>query len=171
MKTARYIAILMAWTAMMGMASRAYSQATATGHIGVTIVSPIAITKVQDMHFGEVSVESGAGSITLSPETGSRNASGEVVLMEGGQVSLAVFKVRGQVGSSFSITLPSSPIYLSNGSKQLEVTQFTSTPNQFGNLNEGTKEILIGATLQMTGDQVLGSYATTTPFSVTVNYN
>jgi len=157
--------------ALAGLAVNAFSQVTATGHVSVTIVAPISITKVQDMNFGHVSVESGAGSVTLSPESMNRSASGAVELMDGSDVSVASFKVKGYQGATFSITLPESPVMISNGSKNMMVTDFTSTPNGFGELSDGTRDVLVGATLMVTGDQVLGEYASATPFPVTVNYN
>lgn len=149
----------------------AFSQVTATGHVSVTIVSPISITKTQDMNFGHVSVESGSGRVILSPENQARIADGDVELMDGGAVSVASFRVKGHQGATFSITLPQSPILISNGSKSMMVTDFTSTPSGFGELADGSKDVKVGATLVVTGDQVLGEYASISPFPVTVNYN
>ena len=168
MGTIRHILLL---AAVIGLPMNLFSQVTATGHISVTIVSPISITKVQDMDFGNVSVESGVGAVTLSASTKSRQASGNAILMDGGNVSFASFRVRGNSGSSFSITLPSSPITVSNGEKNMTVSDFTSTPSTSAILTDGTKEILVGATLQLKGDQSLGLYASASDFPVTVNYN
>jgi hypothetical protein len=149
----------------------AFSQTTATGHVSVTVVSPISIAKVQDMNFGHVSVESGAGAVTLSPENRNRSASGNVELMDGGDVTAASFAVKGYQGATFSISLPTTPVIINNGSKNMMVTNFTSTPNGFGDLADGSKNVFVGATLIVTGDQQLGEYTSSTPFPVTVNYN
>jgi hypothetical protein len=156
---------------MFAYAFSALSQVTATGHISVTIVSPISITKVQDMNFGHVSVESGMGTVTLSPENQGRSASGAVELMDGGDVSLASFQVKGYEGATFSITLPESPVMISNGNKNMMVSNFTSTPTSAGELSNGSNMVLVGATLELSGDQSLGLYASSSPFPVTVNYN
>ena len=117
MKTIRCI---FAAAAMIVFSFSTFSQVTATGHISVTIVSPISIVKVQDMNFGHVSVESGSGSVTLSPENKVRSASGAVELMDGTEeVSLASFRVKGSAGATFSITLPDEPVLLSNGNKSM----------------------------------------------------
>jgi hypothetical protein len=168
MKTKLYILLL---TTMVGFSIHLFSQVTAVGHISVTIVSPISITKVQDMDFGNVSVESGAGAVTLSTTSKSRKASGKAVLMDRGKVSLAAFHVKGNSGSSFSITLPNTAVTVSNGTRSMIVTNFTSTPSTSTTLTESTKEILVGATLQLTGDQSLGLYTSASDFPVTVNYN
>ncbi|NLT03802.1 MAG: DUF4402 domain-containing protein [Bacteroidales bacterium] len=163
--------LLLTLAAIVASVTCAFSQVTATGHVAVTIVSPISITKTQDMNFGHVSVESGVGSVTLSPENQARLVSGDVELMEGGAVSVASFKVKGYQGATFSISLPQSPVMISNGSKSMMVTDFTSTPSGFGDLADGSKDVKVGATLVVTGDQILGEYASVSPFPVTVNYN
>lgn len=163
--------LLLTLAALSAGVACAFSQVTATGHVAVTIVSPISITKTQDMHFGHVSVESGTGRVTLSPESQARQVSGDIELMDGGAVSVASFKVKGYQGATFSISLPQSPVMISNGNKNMMVTDFTSTPSGFGELADGSKDVRVGATLIMTGDQVLGEYASISPFPVTVNYN
>ncbi len=162
---------LLTVAALVTLALGALSQTTATGHVSVTIVSPISIAKVQDMNFGHVSVESGAGTVTLSPESKDRFASGNVELMDGGDISVAAFTVKGYQGATFSILLPTSPIVINNGNKNMMVTDFTSTPNGFSDLTDGSRNVYVGATLVVTGDQQLGEYASSTPFPVTVNYN
>jgi hypothetical protein len=168
MKTRRFTLLL---TAFICSVVVAFSQVTATGHISVTIVTPISITKVQDMNFGHVSVESGSGSVTLSPDNLNRSASGSVDLVDGGLVSVASFNVKGYQGATFSITLPESPVEIFNGSKSMVVSNFTSTPNGNSDLADGSKKVNVGATLYVTGDQSLGEYNTINPFPVTVNYN
>lgn len=168
MKVIRYTLLL---AAFIGLPMNLFSQVTATGHVSVTIVSPISITKVQDMDFGNVSVESGVGTVILSASTNSRKANGNAILMDGGNVSLASFNVKGNNGSAFSITLPGKPITVSNGEKEMTVSGFTSTPSTSATLTDGSKEILVGATLQLNGDQSVGLYASTSDFPVTVNYN
>lgn len=162
---------LLTTTALVSFALGAFSQTTATGHVSVTIVSPISIAKVQDMNFGHVSVESGAGIVTLSPDSRRRSASGNVELMDSGDVSVASFTVKGYQGATFSISLPTAPVIINNGSKNMMVTDFTSTPNGFGDLSDGTRKVLVGASLVLSGDQELGEYNSFTPFPVTVNYN
>lgn len=156
---------------MIGFPMDLLSQVTATGHISVTIVSPISIAKVQDMDFGNVSVESGTGTVTLSASSNNRQASGKAVLMDGGNVSLASFQVKGNSGSSFSITLPSTGVTVSNGEKSMTVSDFRSNFGTSATLTDGSKEILVGATLQLNGDQSVGLYASASDFPVTVNYN
>jgi hypothetical protein len=168
MKTKRFTLLL---TGLICSVFVAFSQVTATGHISVTIVTPISITKVQDMNFGHVSVESGAGSVTLSPTGLSRSSAGNVDIVEGGDVSVASFKVKGYQGATFSISLPESPVEIFNGSKSMVVSNFTSTPNGSSDLADGSKEVKVGATLYVSGDQSLGEYNTINPFPVTVNYN
>jgi hypothetical protein len=169
MKTNRYILFLI--LALFGASIGSYAQSTATANISATIVTPITISKVQDMNFGDMSVVSGQGSVTLSPAANSRLASGGVELMDATNVSFASFKVSGAIGATFSISLPQSPVLLSNGESTMTVSEFTSTPTATSGLTNGTKSILVGATLHVNGSQALGTYQSVAPFPVTVNYN
>jgi Domain of unknown function (DUF4402) len=146
-------------------------QATATASASATIVTPISISKVQDLNFGKLAVVSGQGTIVLSPATNNRKSTGGVELMEGSSVSFATFNVSGGIGATFSISLPNEPVVISNGSNLMTVNEFTSTPTVSTTLTDGTKKIIVGATLHVSGNQALGNYLSASPFPVTVNYN
>lgn len=168
MKTNRYIATLLA---IIGIASGSFAQTTATADISATIVNPISISKVQDMNFGKMAIVSGAGNVVLSPSANKRMATGGVELVDGNQATFASFNVSGLAGATFSITLPTVPVVISNGENTMTVSNFTSTPTNTATLGNGTKNIAVGATLHVEGNQKLGVYKSTTPFTVTVNYN
>jgi hypothetical protein len=51
------------------------------------------------------------------------------------------------------------------------VNTFQSSPSGTGTLTGGSEVLTVGATLNVTGGQVAGTYTSSTPFDVTVNYN
>ena len=54
----------------------------------------------------------------------------------------------------------------------MTVDTWTSTPSGTGTLSAGGSQTLtVGATLNVAGSQVAGTYVSGTPFTVTVNYN
>jgi len=84
------------------------------------------------------------------------------------------FDVTGQANFTYSITLPASPaedVTITNGTDNMTVSTFTSTPSGIGTLDgTGAQTLSVGATLNVVGGESSGVY-TGGPFTVTVNYN
>jgi len=146
------------------------AQVTATATGSATIITPIAISKTTDMNFGNLAVSTAPGTIVLAP-AGTRTKTGGVTLPAvTGTFGAAVFHVTGSTGSTYSITLPSTYIISDGASHNMTIDTFTSTPSSTGTLTGGAQDIQVGATLNVAGSQVAGTY-TSTGFPVTVNYN
>ncbi len=131
----------------------------------------IGIAKTVDMSFGNVAVI-GAGTVILDP-TGLRTGTGGVTLPSiSGTVTSASFDISGTAFHTYSITLPLGGCTISSGGNTMTVDTFTSSPSATGTLNGGgTQQLEIGATLHINGAQPSGTYMSTVPFTVTVNYN
>lgn len=170
--------ILAAATAILfsAAATDASAQATATASATATIVTPIDISKVDDMDFGNVAVHaSNGGEVVLAP-AGTRTATNGVTLpATAGTVTAASFTVSGQAGYTYAITLPSGASTLNHATAantSMDVDTWVSSPSATGTLSSGgTQTLLVGATLHVTGGQAAGVYTTSSDFSVTVNYN
>ncbi|MBB5638637.1 hypothetical protein HDF26_004853 [Pedobacter cryoconitis] len=148
-----------------------FAQATATANASATIITPISITNTVDMNFGNVAVNASAGTVVLTP-AGTRTSTGGVTLpATAGTVTAASFTVNGQGAYTYAITLPSTALTIASGANNMTVSAFTSTPSATGTLTAGTQTLNVGATLNVGGSQVAGTYTSATPFSVTVNYN
>lgn len=146
------------------------AQATATATASATIVTPISITNISDMDFGNIATDGTVGTVVLAPDN-SRTFSGGVTLPANvGTVTAATFTVSGSGSYTYAITLPSSVI-ITSGSDQMTVDTFTSEPPIAGTLSSGSQDISIGATLNLIALQAEGAYTSATPFEVTVNYN
>jgi hypothetical protein len=155
----------------LGISAKAQETASATAT--ATIVTPIAITKVVDMNFGIISVQSTTGGTVILSPAGGRTPSGGVTLpVSGGTITAASFTVTGVSGYAYTVTLPSSALTITSGSNTMTVTDFTSNPaGANGLLTGGTQTLKVGATLNVTAAQPAGTYVSGTPFDVTVNYN
>ncbi|MCX6249490.1 MAG: DUF4402 domain-containing protein [Bacteroidetes bacterium] len=156
-----------------GFAASSFAQVSATASASATIVTPIAITKTVDMNFGNVAVSSSLGTVILAP-AGTRTPTGGVTLpATNGTVAAASFSITGAPNYTYSISLPTSNIVVYNGpNNTMQVNAFTSTPTPTGTLDGfGNQTLNVGATLNVAGSQNAGTYVTTTPFTVTVNYN
>jgi len=164
---------LSAALALFICSSKAFAQETATATATATIVTPIAITKTTDMNFGNVAVQSTtAGTVVLPPSaTPTRTVTGGVTLpATAGTVTAAAFTVTGEDGYTYSISLPSS-VAITSGANSMTVGSFTSSPSGTGTLTSGTQTLYVGATLSVAAAQAAGTYVSSTPFNVTVNYN
>jgi hypothetical protein len=166
--------ILLSLIAILSIASLTVNaQVTATATSSATIITPIAISKVTDLNFGNVAVSPTIAGTVVLDNTSARTKTGGVTLpVVAGTVSAAKFTVTGLSGSTFSISLPAAPITLTDaGSHTMTVGTFTSTPTAAGTLTGGTMDILVGATLNVSSGQAAGLYTNAAGLAVTVNYN
>ena len=158
---------------MIAISTTTVAQDSATATSTATIVAPIAIAKSVDMNFGNVAVSTTAGTVVLAP-AGTRTVTGGVTLPgTTGTVAAAAFDVTGEAGYTYAITLPST-ITLSDAAatpNTMTVDTFTSTPATTGTLTAGAETVNVGATLNVGGSQVAGTYTNATDLTVTVNYN
>jgi hypothetical protein len=165
MKTA--LKILLAVSALSAIAVPALAQSSAASNetTSVTIITPIAIAPVTPMAFGSVSVGVNGGTIVL-PATGSPTATGDVKFVTGaGAATAASFKVTGQTGQTFTVSLSGTP--LTSGANTIQISALTnSTPDTIG--ASGTT-FTVGGTLAIAGNQAPGTYAGSV--TATVAYN
>ena len=159
---------------VVAFSARAQNGVSATATATAIIVTPIAITKTADMNFGNVAVIGTAGTVVLTP-AGSRSATGGVTLpATAGTVAAAAFNVTGIGSYTYAITLPTTALTLTrnSGTETMDVNNFTSSPSGTGTLSSGAQTITVGATLNVAGSQVAGTYVSApSTFTVTVNYN
>jgi len=155
-----------------GISIGAFAQVSATAEASGNVVAPISIIKAVDMSFGNVAVGASAGSVVLTPD-GHRTQTGGLSLPGiTGTVSAASFDVTGAPNFTFYITLPSTPLLVTNGSNNMTVDMFASNPDITGVLNaNGTQTVKVGATLNVGALQPVGHYTSADPFAVAVNYN
>ena len=158
---------------ILGFSAASFGQSTANAPTSATIITPISLNKTVDMNFGNIAVNASAGTVILVP-AGTRTKTGGVTLpVVTGTVTAATFTVAGEGSSAYSITLPATDLTITrvSGSETMTVNTFTSTPSSTGTLSGGDGTITVGATLNVAGSQVAGTYTNAAGFAVTVNYN
>ncbi len=160
---------------LIGFNLNSFAQVVQSASAAATIVSPINLMKINDLSFGNISVNSYGGVVSISP-AGTRSINGGITLPNTtGQVSPAAFSVSGMLGYTYSITLPSQ-VTITNtfgtGGETMMVDSFVSDPTSTGNLGtSGSQSLNIGATVHVAPNQVPGTYVSISPFNVSVNYN
>ena len=158
--------------AMIGFMVGANAQSTATASTTAILVTPIAISKTTDMHFGTVAAPGAAGTVVLDYADG-RTTTGGVSLPSGSTLQkTAVFAVTGEGNSGFSISIPSSPITLTGSvSGTMTVSSFLADLGASSTLVSGSKTVKVKATLSVGAGQAAGTYTNASDLFVTVNYN
>lgn len=159
--------------AVTGFSAAAIAQNNvATATASATIITPITIARLTDMNFGNVVSNTTGGTVVLSP-AGARTQTGIQLPATTGTVAAASFKVDGQAGYAYSVTLPTAAYEIKTGSGEetevMTLTDFIS--DSTGIITGGTQTLNIGATLNVVANQSAGIYTGATPISVTVNYN
>ena len=149
--------------------TQAQSSATANFTASATIIQPITITTTSDMNFANIDAK-GGGQIILTPEN-TRVSSGGVVLAGAENLSAATFKVSGQSGYTYDISLPGDSYTLTNGIENMVINNFTSSSSNGNLIADESQIIRVGATLNVNPNQTPGFYSTPAPLNVTVNYN
>jgi hypothetical protein len=155
---------------LLAFTAGAFAQSSATATATAVIVSPITLTRTADMSFGNIIADVDGGTVVLVP-AGTRTLNGLTSPSIPGTIANASFTVTGFGGATYAITLPASHT-ISNGTQNMVVDTFTSTPDATGTLDGAGSQILnIGATLNVGANQASGTYTHAAGFTVTVNYN
>ena len=154
---------------LSGVISQSALAATETGTANARIVTPITVTEVTQMNFGDIQPEGGATTVTLSTG-GVATPSGTTVVT--GSPSQGVFTVEGTEAATYSITLPADgDVQLSGPGPDMEVTGFNHDAGTTPTIGvDGSSTLNIGAVLSVAGSgtQTEGDYSGT--YDVTVDY-
>ena len=143
--------------------------ATATAF--AKIITPIEIAKVNgaDLKFGNIIANEAIGTVSVTAE-GVVSYSGVAAPSTPGDIQQAQFKVDGQAGMLYTITLPTSATIKDEngtGSNEMIINAFAHNATQ--TLTGGTETFGVGAVLNVAASQPAGDYQG--DFTVTVNYN
>jgi Domain of unknown function (DUF4402) len=161
---------------MMAFVTGSFAQSTAYASTTAVLVTPLAISKTTDMHFGTVASSATAGTVVLDYADG-RTTTGGASLPAGSTLQkTAVFTVTGEGTSSFAITIPSAPITLTGSiAGTMTVGTFVCDGAASTSLVAGSKVLKVKATLNVPANTVAGTYTNalgnSSALFVTVNYN
>lgn len=133
-------------------------------------INSLTIDNTRGLSFG--SFVAGAGGTVAMSAGSERSATGSVVLLPSQNGQSAQFTVQGDSSATYTIDLPAdSTVVLSGSGADMALTNFSSAPSGAGGQLDltGSQVLSVGASLQVGGNQVSGSYSGS--FNVTVNYN
>lgn len=177
----KFISLIVLPMASGGWAGANGNFASASATASVSVLPPIAVTKVQDLWFGEVIVEPGLPGRVIEQNAGKGGGTREAdapgvqtVVKRYGSWRNAEFEITGQPYASFSLDLPAyRTVYIqgtSGGSPipmALSVPEFDAyRPSSIG--QDGRTRIWIGGKLVLPAAPTAGYYQG--QFSITVAY-
>ena len=153
----------------IAFATNTNAKATATASTTAVLVTPISIAKTTDMDFGTIAASATAGTVVLDTAN-VRSITGGASL-HGGTSTAAVFTVTGEPSTAFDITIPTTDITLTDGSSNNLILNGLVTLGTSTSLDAtGSKDIKVGATLNLPANAVAGTYTNASDLYVTVNY-
>lgn len=162
--------------------------ATGTGHARAELSAPLSVTNTQDVNFGTIAIDPGAGSqnVSYTNQSGITCPSGYVC---SGTPQLGIAQISGAPDSSLSVSIAEGMTVLSNGDKTINFDPYFtwysyaySSGGGSGNIHNKTFsqnpatsiELRIGGTLYFTGSEDAGTYSSRTAggsgYQITVNY-
>jgi len=155
---------------ILGFTAVSFGQVSDIATASATIVGPIAITKTADLNFGNLAVNTNAGTAVITADAAQTvSTTGGVTKVAGVPPTNAQFTVTGVAGYGFTISVPAS-VVLNSGANNMTLT-LASTPSSPSILTGGTATIYVGGSLAVGASQPSGTYKNTTDLKVTVNYN
>ena len=127
--------------------------------VNVEISRFLSIVNTGAMNFGEVSINSVAGEVTLNSD-GTREFAGGVKLNGGGSYSPARFVIEGSQNADYSISFPEEVVMTDGYGNTLTINQINGELFDVGESDSnGFKELTVGAKLNLDAYQATGTYS------------
>ena len=147
---------------------------SATGHVIAEIIPVFSASETSQLNFGKFSPGPQGGMIILTPQS-TISVLGSIFRGIGSH-NAASFYISGDADAAFSISLPTSPVILTNTSnaKTMIIQDWLSEPQQgigTGMLQDGFQTVYVGATLKVgtLNDNPVGIY--TGSYSISFDFN
>ncbi len=119
----------------------------------------LSMSNTDTMNFGEVSINSVGGEVTLNSD-GTRETAGGVKLDSSGSHSPAKFVIEGALNADYSISYPEEVVLTDGYGNDLVVNQINGELFDTGeSSSNGLKELVVGAKLNLDAYQAVGAYS------------
>ena len=139
-------------------ASTSLFAANSSATVNVKVHRFLAMSNVDGMNFGGVSINSVAGSVTIKSD-GSRESAGGARINNRDSYSPAKFVIEGAPNADYSIKFPDEVVMTDGYGNTLIVDQIKSELFDAGSSgSNGLKELVVGAKLNLEAFQAAGSY-------------
>ena len=127
--------------------------------VNVKITRFLSLANTSAMNFGEVSINSVAGAVTLKSD-GTRESTGGVKLSGSDSHSPAKFVIEGAQNADYSISFPNEVVMTDGFGNTLIVNHIQSEQFEAGSSDSnGLRELVLGAKLNLEAYQATGLYS------------
>ena len=156
---------------VIASASNSFGQttSTATSSASATILTPIAIANSVPLNFGTIGAVAVASTVTLAANDSRTQIGGATLFTVGAPAKAGVFAITGTPNSAFNITLPGTVTINGSGAPMTIINWVSDLGAASTMLNNGTKSLVVTATLNVGAAQAAGTYSGS--YDVSVNYN
>jgi hypothetical protein len=132
---------------------------SSTATVNVKVTRFLSLANTSAMNFGEISINSVAGAVTLNSD-GTRESTGGVKINGSGSYSPAKFVIEGARNADYSISFPDEIVMTDGFGNSLIVNQIQSEQFEAGSEDSNDlKELVLGAKLNLEAYQATGAYS------------
>lgn len=131
--------------------SRSPISISAIGHMSVTLLSPAAITASQNLEFNDIQLRS------------AQNTSGAVDC----DMSMASVRVSG-TQATYAVTVSNNQMGFNQNGNTLSIGNFSAVSSEEPS---GSSSVYIGATMSIQKRKAVAIAESSTPLTITINYN
>jgi hypothetical protein len=170
-KNIQHKAVAMALLA--GLYSSVSVAETATGVATANVITPLVISNLVTMDFGDVASGSSGGDITMASGGGLSVTAGDADIVGSTTGTSLTFDITGEANQAYTLTV--SDGVLANASNSLQTMDIATTDPAGPTLTGGADSVEVTGVLSLGAEQASGSYSTAntggTPITITANYD
>ncbi|MBN2779788.1 MAG: DUF4402 domain-containing protein [Alphaproteobacteria bacterium] len=151
--------------------------ASGTGHAQMELSTPLTVTNSQDVNFGSIAIDPGAGPQTVTMNNSGIITNCPVSYVCSGTTAGGLIQMTGAPDILVYVSMTGELATLSEGNGNtltFDPVFTTGTDTASSRLNGGSNYLYIGGSIDFTGNEPAGVYNTTNAggsgYQVTVNY-
>jgi len=131
--------------------------ASVTAEAGATIVSPLQMTKVQDINFGVIAPNiSEPGDVRIDAQANRRICDSHITCLSG-EFTYGLIRLAGDPDRQVHITIPQTVTLISDEDNTMLISGFSGETTGLV-LTDGIAEFRYGGVLNVSADQAPGAY-------------
>lgn len=155
----RLMGAVLAGAILFLSASSSLYAVSSVATVNVKVDHFLSMINTGAMNFGQVSINSVAGAVTLNTD-GTRQSTGGVKVAGSSSYSPAKFVIEGAQNANYSVSFPEEVVMTDGYGNRLIVDHINSELLEVGSSgSNGLRELVVGAQLNLDAYQATGAYS------------